>query len=275
MAQSESKNNDIPLSVLDSRDESEVEANTKRAEELFQPRPTGKCCTKMWQWYWCPGRYDTTSGCCDVDHIAAHLFVLSIIGLVVAFISAYFQDYQAEKKAKQPTFEITFLIGMGTSIVMAIWGLWQISIKLFNGRLKAAKILDANNNLRKERANLDDNIRSATNVNAKLQRTNQRKKRATEALKTLFTNLNEMTGQMELISDTNKKIGAVIKDKYKNLLLKLKDELIQSEKMVIETIYNNLHLRDGEAGLDQNEFKEFVRKLPPPNGQNFKIEVGK
>eukprot|EP00483_Globobulimina_turgida_P007370 UN07384 len=211
--ESTSKNDDsVELQINHGRDESEVEANTRRAEALFEARELGGCCCKnMWKWYFCPGSYDDISGCCDVDHLASHFFILSIAALIYLFFYTYSRDKQSSTTVIQPSFEISYLLGMGGSIIMLIWSLWQITFKLFNGRMAAARILDANNKLRAERANLDNNIIQVMNVQQRLLQTQKRKSDATTQLKVLFNNLNQRTNEIEIISDKNANIGTLLK----------------------------------------------------------------
>lgn len=74
-------------------------------------------------------------------------------------------------------------------------------------------------------------------------------------------------------SDLNSKVASILNDKYIKLLDDLRDELIASEKAVIESIFDNLHLRDGVTGLDRDEFKKFLNALPSGYKERFKFEL--
>ena len=247
------------------RPETAVERAQREAEEAFAPKPHGRCGRNMWNFYCCDG----LASCCDVDHLAMHLFFIGFVGGFSFLIAGFGQLSEA---VTQITIE-TYFLGMGFAIGIAVVGYWQINQTLA-GRLKAAELMDINGKLAVERGNLDNNIKAAISVKDKLSATHDKTQETTELLRQKFNEIKTITDQSKIISDQSSKLGILLKDKYEKLIADLEAELIASEKGVIEAIYDGLHLNDGEAGLDETEFGEFVNKLPNVYKKRFKFEVG-
>eukprot|EP01084_Bolivina_argentea_P219881 372785_1 len=143
---------------------------------------------------------------------------------------------------------------------------------LFASRMKAAELLDASNKLREERFKLDENIARTNNVRLRLTKTNERKGQITDEFKKVYDRLHSRQEDMRLLTQVNAQIGTLMEDKYQKLLVDMEEELINSEKGIIKSIYNAMHLQDGVAGLNKREFEKFLDRLPEGYQEKFELK---
>ena len=220
----------------------------------------------MWNFYCCDG----LQSCCDVDHLAMHIFFLGLAGSIILLISGTTSVDATNNK--RPPYQVYF-VGIGWGIAVTVWGFYQIG-RVLRRRQDAAISLDQNTKLRVQKGNLDENIQTAVDIEAKLRATHQVTLETTVALKRKFNDLKRWVNDSKVISDQNTRIGLLLYDKMKKLYDDLQEQLIASEKEVILSIYNELHLKDGQVGLTEDEFKIFVNKLPDGYRKRFAFEVG-
>eukprot|EP01084_Bolivina_argentea_P038746 71643_1 len=243
------------------------------AERAFTPRKHGCCGKKMWNYYLCgideKDGGAKTGSCCDADHLSMHLFFLMFIGSFFVLISGY-NEPSDDGDIPSDTY---YFIGMGWGLAVCLWGFWQLG-RILGRRMQAAKIMDETTQLKKQSGNLQTNIHNAQDKRAKLAATHKITKDTTDQLKKKFNNIKKWTDQSKLISDQNSKIGAVLNDKLWKLMDDIQAELIESEKQVVISLYNQIQMSDGEKGLSRQEFAVFIKKLPDAYKQKFKFEVG-
>eukprot|EP01083_Nonionella_stella_P150319 478724_1 len=249
--------------------ETEVERLVRESEEAFEPRPVGCCCKDMWEWWICPSPW--LSKICDVDHLASHLFMILLGAAIYFAVTATGTQFTANGGSTTDSFEIWFFCGIGVGIVLCIWGFIQMGL-LFASRMKAAELLDASNKLREERFKLDENIARTNNVRLRLTKTNERKGQITDEFKKVYDRLHSRQEDMRLLTQVNAQIGTLMEDKYQKLLVDMEEELINSEKGIIKSIYNAMHLQDGVAGLNKREFEKFLDRLPEGYQEKFELK---
>ena len=223
----------------------------------------------MWRYYCCNG----IGSCCDVDHLTMHVFFIALIGSVGLFgvvIDGSSSTSSTSTDAQIPV--ATYFGGMGFSIAVCVWAFWQIN-RILGGRMDAAKIMDVNMEFKQARGNFGNNIAAAQDVKQRLEETHLKTAETTDLLKQKFIDLKTWTDQSKIITDQSSKVAILLADKIYKMEKDIEDELIASEKGVIEALYDSMHLEDGIKGLDENEFKEFLRRLPKKYKERFKFDL--
>ena len=230
-----------------------------KVEQQFNGRSWGLCGVNMWKWWCSPPR-------CDSDHIQFHIFWLGWVGsiiLVIVFASNF--DYQTNTP---PT--IVYFISVGWGVGVIAWAFFQWTTVL-NLRQKLAEVADNITLLRKTTQSITKSVSSANQIKLKLKDVNDVTVQTTNDLKKTFGTFLSKSIDIKKMSKNNDKLTKLLTIKYKEIEIELRNQLIISEMKVIEQVYNNIQFSDDEKGLTQNEFDEFVNRLP----EQYKIKFNK
>ena len=194
------------------------------------------------------------------------------LGLVVSVILTVQGLNDSENAQDYPPIFPWYLIGAGWGIFIIIWSFWQLG-RILRGRRDSADIIDKNQQLKAESGNLFNNIQNARKAEKRLRETHETTKETTDLLKEKYKDIKKWTDSTDIISGQNSKIASQIRRKFGRMLRKLREELVLSEMGVIEALYDEIHLDDGNEGLTKDGYQKFINQMPEEYRNKFKFRM--
>ena len=305
-------NNSLSESNDEQLQEHAIDIAHKAAEKAWEPKSCGKCGRNLWSYYClgccsciCSGLSmnqenpnaapqrtggltrccdlccgsDNEDGfddpyCCDSTHLTMHLFFLLLITSIGFLISGSVSSPNVNAFTSELKDWIlhSFIPGSIISILVVLFAFAQIN-RILRARMRAGKLLDEIEGLDAETKKFVIGVATTKHLKERVMDAEERRSNTVNDLRKKFKDLKVITDGGLIISDQNNKLGLLLVTKFMRIQDKLEAALIESEKAIIEAIYEGLQFKDGKKGLDQEEFEEFVHKLGGGYREKFRLQL--
>jgi len=155
--------------------------------------------------------------------------------------------------------------------ITGLFGFYQFRL-LMALKEQVETLTKLNVNFKSENSAIIKEVHNLESASIQLRSTEDRLRQSTQKQKENINNLNELNKNLGTMGGSNMESMARIQDMSKKMVSKWKEELLKHERQLLVIVYERHEFKDNEAGLQEDEYKEFLAALPEDYQQRFQVK---
>jgi len=145
--------------------------------------------------------------------------------------------------------------------ITGIYGFYHFRL-LMALKEQVERFTKLNQNFKNENSAVVQEVNKLQNAATQLRTTEDALHQSTEKQKENLHQLNQLNNNLANVSTNNSEALSKIQNMSKNMVTKWKDQLLTHERDMLSKVFDQFEFKDNSAGLNEQEFNEFLSTLP-------------
>jgi len=146
-------------------------------------------------------------------------------------------------------------------MVTGVYGFYHFRL-LIALREQVEKFTKLNHNFKQENSAIVQEVNKLQNASIQLRATEDALRLSTEKQKENLHQLTQLNNNLSNVSTNNNEAMSKIQNLSKTMVTKWKDQLLSHEREMLSKVFDQFEFKDNSAGLNEQEFNEFLELLP-------------